>query len=143
MHDDLNARDSAKDVGGSRPSREVPRESGARPMADREVPIGVSRTTDLVHAWLDGELSESALVGQDAGRQIEFWKRLDRDLESRRHMQTPAYVTQRIMDALPQETPAVTPWWSKPIAMTPITVAAAATSLLALGAALGASIRVR
>jgi hypothetical protein len=142
MHDDLNARESAENVDGSRPSREVPRDP-ARPVADREVPIGVSRTSDLVHAWLDGELNESALIGHDAGRQVEFWKRLDRDLESRRHMQTPAYVAQRIMDALPETAPTTTSWWSRPIAMTPIAVAAAATSLLALGAAIGASIRVR
>jgi hypothetical protein len=46
------------------------------------------------------------------------------------------------MDALPAATPATaTPWWSRPIAMSPIAVAAAATSLLALGAAIGASIR--
>jgi hypothetical protein len=142
MHDDLNARESAENVDDSRPSRDVPRDP-ARPMADREVPIDVSRTSDLVHAWLDGEIGESALIGHDAGRQVEFWKRLDRDLETRRHMQTPDYVTQRIMDALPEAAPAATPWWSRPIAMTPIAVAAAATSLLALGAAIGASIRVR
>jgi hypothetical protein len=148
MHEDLNAptpesRENGTD--GQRPSRDASREP-VRRVSDREVPIGGTdggtRTSDLVHSWLDGEIDESAVAGAEGARQVEFWKRVDRDLESRRYMQTPAYVTQKIMDALPATTPATaTPWWSRPIAMSPIAVAAAATSLLALGAAIGASIR--
>jgi hypothetical protein len=144
MHDDLNAPtpDSRENNGeAKRPSSREP----VRRVSDREVPIGGTdgtRTPELVHAWLDGELPETAVAGPDAARQIEFWKRVDRDLEQRRYLQTPADLTQKIMDALPATAPATaTPWWSKPIAMSPIAVAAAATSLLALGAAIGASIR--
>jgi hypothetical protein len=146
MHDDMNApTPESRDQNGEaqRPSRDASREP-VRRVSDREVPIGGggARTSELVHAWLDGEVAESALSGADAARQIEFWKRVDRDLEQRRYMQTPADLTQRIMDALPATAPATaTPWWSRPIAMSPIAVAAAATSLLALGAAIGASIR--
>jgi hypothetical protein len=144
MHDDLNAPTPAPNGEPQRPSRDVSREP-VRRVSDREVPIGGNggtATSDLVHAWLDGEISESAVVGAESARSVEFWKRVDRDLETRRHMQTPAYVTQKIMDALPATAPATaTPWWSRPIAMSPIAVAAAATSLLALGAAIGASIR--
>jgi hypothetical protein len=147
MHDDLNAptpESRENNTDGHRPSRDASREP-VRRVSDREVPIGNTggtRTQELVHAWLDGEVAESDVVGADAARQVEFWKRVDQDLESRRYMQTPAYVTQKIMDALPATTPATAqPWWSRPIAMSPIAVAAAATSLLALGAAIGASIR--
>jgi hypothetical protein len=143
MHDDLNAPtpDSRENGEAKRPSSREP----VRRVSDREVPIGGTdgtRTPELVHAWLDGELPETAVAGPDAARQIEFWKRVDRDLEQRRYLQTPADLTQKIMDALPATAPATAmPWWSKPIAMSPIAVAAAATSLLALGAAIGASIR--
>ena len=143
MHDDLNAPtpESRENGESKRPSSS---REPVRRVSDREVPIGSgdAGTSDLVHAWLDGELPETAVAGPDAARQVEFWKRVDRDLEQRRYMQTPADLTQKIMDALPATTPATaTPWWSRPIAMSPIAVAAAATSLLALGAAIGASIR--
>jgi hypothetical protein len=144
MHDDLNAPtpESRENNGeAKRPSSREP----VRRVSDREVPIGGTEgthTSDLVHAWLDGELPETAVSGADATRQIEFWKRVDRDLEQRRYLETPADLTQKIMDALPATAPATaTPWWSRPIAMSPIAVAAAATSLLALGAAIGATIR--
>lgn len=144
MHDDLNAPtpESRENNGeAKRPSSREP----VRRVSDREVPIGGTEgthTSDLVHAWLDGELPETAVSGADATRQIEFWKRVDRDLEQRRYLVTPADLTQKIMDALPATAPATaTPWWSRPIAMSPIAVAAAATSLLALGAAIGATIR--
>jgi len=128
MHDDLNAPtpESRENNGEAKlPSSREP----VRRVSDREVPIGgtdSTRTSDLVHAWLDGEVPETAVSGADATRQIEFWKRVDRDLEQRRYLTTPATAT---------------PWWSRPIAMSPIAVAAAATSLLALGAAIGATIR--
>jgi hypothetical protein len=144
MHDDLNAPtpESRENNGeAKRPSSREP----VRRVSDREVPIGGTEgthTSDLVHAWLDGELPETAVAGPDAARQVEFWKRVDRDLEQRRYLVTPADLTQKIMDALPATAPATaTPWWSRPIAMSPIAVAAAATSLLALGAAIGATIR--
>jgi hypothetical protein len=144
MHDDLNApTPESRENNGETQRRSTSREP-VRRVSDREVPIGGgdAGTSDLVHAWLDGELPETAVAGPDAARQIEFWKRVDRDLEQRRYLQTPADLTQKIMDALPATTPATaTPWWSRPIAMSPIAVAAAATSLLALGAAIGASIR--
>ena len=143
-HDDLNApTPEPRENNGEANRRSTSREP-VRRVSDREVPIGGgdTRTTDLVHAWLDGDLEETAVAGPDAARQIEFWKRVDRDLEQRRYLSTPADLTQKIMDALPATTPATaTPWWSRPIAMSPIAVAAAATSLLALGAAIGASIR--
>lgn len=145
MHDDLNAPTPESRENNGEAKRPSTSREPVRRVSDREVPIGGTdgtRTSELVHAWLDGDIPETAVAGADATRQIEFWKRVDRDLEQRRYLQTPADLTQRIMDALPATTPATaTPWWSRPIAMSPIAVAAAATSLLALGAAIGASIR--
>jgi hypothetical protein len=145
MHDDLNAPTPEPRENGETKRPSSSREP-VRRVSDREVPIGNgdagTSSSELVHAWLDGEIPETAVAGSDAARQVEFWKRVDRDLEQRRYLQTPADLTQKIMDALPATTPATaTPWWSRPIAMSPIAVAAAATSLLALGAAIGASIR--
>src|SRR5580692_6971875 len=149
MHDDLSARDGAEDMnhphaqempesGQARPSRA--RESGK--LADREVPIELTRTPDLIHAWLDGELPESGVRGAEAGRIVEFWKRLDRDLEVRRHTHAPVDLTERIMEAIPATVPqAAAPWWSKPVELTPVTVAAAAAGLLTIGAAIGATIK--
>jgi hypothetical protein len=149
MHDDLNAHSEREqnprsrvpepgkggDVGSQRTG------DGSR-MADREVPIELTRTPDLVHAWLDGEMPESSLRGAEAVRHVEFWKRLDRDLEVQRQMHAPVDLTERIMAALPATAPRlVAPWWHRPIEMHPLAVAAAAAGLLALGAAMGSSLR--
>jgi hypothetical protein len=149
MHDDLTAHGEreesprsrvpeppkANEVGSNRTS------DGSR-MADREVPIELTRTPDLVHAWLDGEIPESSVHGAEAVRHLEFWKRVDRDLEVKRQMHAPVDLTDRIMEALPQSVPSlVSPWWHHPIEMNPLAVAAAAAGLLALGAAIGVSLR--
>jgi hypothetical protein len=148
MHDDLSARDGREDArsrapetpeaGQDRPARG--REAGK--LADREVPIELTRTPDQIHAWLDGELPESGVRGAEAGRIVEFWKRLDRDLEVRRHTHAPVDLAERIMEAIPATVPqAAAPWWSKPVELTPVTVAAAAAGLLTIGAAIGATIK--
>lgn len=151
MHDDLNAqngsaspeRSSSREMPG-RSQRDRQQDLPSSPLADREVPIGVARTSNLVHAWLDGDIAE-ADVSAESAQTVDFWKRLDRDLEARRLMTTPAHVQQKIMDALPQTTPsaAVTPWWSRTLSVSPIAVAAAAAGLLALGAVVGATVRPR
>jgi hypothetical protein len=111
-------------------------------MADREVPIELSRTPDLVHAWLDGEIPESAVRGAEAVQHVEFWKQLDRELEVRREARAPADLVARIMTALPATAPqAAESWWNRPVSMNPVAVAAAAAGLLALGAAIGANLK--
>jgi len=113
-------------------------------MADREVPIELTRTPDLVHAWLDGEIPESSVRGAEAVRHVAFWKHLDSDLEGRRQLHAPVDLTQRIMAALPETAPrAVSPWWHRPVEMNPVAVAAAAAGLLALGTAIGATLKGR
>jgi hypothetical protein len=151
MHDDLNAQNGPESTDRSN-ARQTPgrvqrgrQELPSSPLSDREVPIGVARTSDLVNAWLDGDIPESQVMGTESARTVDFWKRLDRDLEVRRLMTTPSHVQQKIMDALPETAPsaAVSPWWERTLSVSPIAVAAAAAGLLALGAVVGASVRGR
>ena len=139
MHDDLSARDGREDADRTR-APETPEAGQARPARAREL----TRTPDQVHAWLDGELPESAVRGAEATRHVEFWKRMDRDLEVRRQAHAPADLTERIMAVLPMTAPRTSaPWWNRSVAMNPIAVAATAAGLLALGTAIGATIKGR
>lgn len=138
MFDNLNApngREPARRDGGAR--------QPAEPLTDREVPLSISRTPATVQAWLDGEAAESTLQGADA-RHVEFWARVNAETARRREVRTPVEVQQRIMAALPMAAPAApTPWYRKEITMNPAVAAAAAASLLAVGAAVGAALRQR
>jgi hypothetical protein len=114
---------------GRKRERQVP-----RPMADREVPIGPPSTTipPAVHAWLDGETPERNARDGEWSRDVEFWKRLDDDLASRRRMRTPAGLQARIMEAIPQHPPVViTPWWRREFVLTPSGALFAAAALMA------------
>ena len=137
MFDNLNAhngRDRARRNDAALP---------AEPLTDREVPIGVSRTPASVQAWLDGDAAESAVESSDT-RHVEFWARVNAETSRRRQVRTPVEVQQRIMAALPMAAPAAaTPWYLKEITMNPAVAAAAAASLLAVGAAVGAALRPR
>ena len=151
MPDDLTAHDGRHEGERSRvpePSKggisRSKRTADGAPMADREVPIELTRTPDLIHAWLDGEIPESSVRGADAGRHIAFWKNLGGDLETRRQTRAPVDLTARIMAALPTSAPeAAVPWWHRSIEMNPLAAAAAAAGLLALGTALGATLKGR
>lgn len=138
MFDNLNAPN------GREPAE---RASGARqpvePLTDREVPLSISRTPASVQAWLDGEASESSLQPGEA-RHVEFWARVNAETARRREVRTPVEVQQRIMAALPLATPqAVSPWYRRNVTMSPAVALAAATGLVAIGAAVGAALRSR
>jgi hypothetical protein len=114
-----------------------------RPLADREVPLGPPSTTlaAAVHAWLDGETPERDARRGDSARDVDFWNRLNEDLESRRHMRTPAGVQARIMDAIPQHAPQlITPWWRREFVVTPSAALIAAATLVVVAAATTAAI---
>jgi len=94
-----------------------------------------------VHAWLDGEASEADARAADA-RQVALWSRIETETSARRRMTTPSYVSQRIMDALPDARPSVAAVASTSaataavdgrIALTPMTALLAAASLIAVG----------
>jgi hypothetical protein len=113
----------------------------ARPITDREVPLTGQQTPSAIHAWLDGELSESAVRQSDASRDVDFWLRLDREVQVRRQMTTPVHLHERIMEALPTAAPAVTePWYSRSFSLTPAVAIAAAAGAIAIGVAVGATV---
>ena len=110
-----------------------------RPLADREVPLGPTRTStiaDAVHAWLDGEATESQARRGDSNRDVDFWKRLDEDLAARRRLRTPAHLQAQIMNALPMHAPSlITPWWRREFVVTPSSAIIVATTLVVAAAA--------
>jgi hypothetical protein len=116
--------------------RERPTEA-ERPLTDREVPLGPPSAViaESVHAWLDGESTESHARRSDA-RDVEFWKRLEEDLAARRRLRTPVHLQAQIMNALPMHAPQlITPWWRREFVVTPSTAVAAATTLVVVAAA--------
>ena len=143
MLDNLNARDGSGDAGRERPRRASEQ---SQPLSDREVPINTSgtATSEMINSWLDGDAPEPVAVNAESARQIDFWRRIEQESERRRHMVTPAHVKAQIMAALPADLPQVAmPWWKKSIQVSPVVALAAAAGLVALGAAIGTSVRIR
>jgi hypothetical protein len=132
MFDDLHS-----DGLGDGRKRERPGHS-ERPLSDREVPLGPPSTSiaDAVHAWLDGEATESQARRVESARQVDFWKRLDEDLAARRRLRTPAHLQAQIMNALPMHAPTlITPWWRREFVVTPSSAIIVATTLVVMAAA--------
>jgi hypothetical protein len=143
MLDNLNARDDGGDAGRERPSRASEQ---SQPLSDREVPISSSgtATSEMINSWLDGDAPEPVAVNAESARQIDLWRRIEQESERRRHLVTPAHVKAQIMAALPADLPQVAlPWWKKSIQVSPVVALAAAAGLVALGAAIGTSVRIR
>jgi hypothetical protein len=137
MYDDLQS-----DGLGDGRKRERPA-NPERPPADREVPLGPPTSTipEAVHAWLDGDVPESSVRRGEWSRDVDFWKRMNEDLERRRRMRTPAHVQARIMEAIPQHVPSlITPWWRREFVITPSSALVAAATLLALAVAATAAV---
>ena len=104
----------------------------ARPPADREVPIE-GHTAAAINAWLDGDVPESAVRRADTARDVDFWLRIEKEVEVRRDMKTPAHVFQQIMESLPEATPRTTAWYERPLTVSPmvaITAAAVAVGIV-------------
>jgi hypothetical protein len=138
MFDDIRSDDGQLD--GRKRER---RSEVERPLADREVPLPQPDTARVlspaIHAWLDGELPEAAVRRGETQRDVEFWKRVTAATESRRHLRTPTYVQQRIMDALPHNPPQlITPWWRREFVLTPAAAVGIGGALIALTAAITA-----
>ena len=109
-----------------------------QPLTDREVPLGQSRTSAAIHAWLDGEMPESAIRTAESAREMDFWRKVTEETAQRRAVRAPADLEAQIMAALPTDAavePTKAGWLSKDVTMTPATAAVAAASLLAAGAA--------
>jgi hypothetical protein len=109
-----------------------------RPLADREVPLGPPRSSiaESVHAWLDGEVTESQARRGESGRDVDFWKRLDEELAVRRRLRTPAHLQAQIMNALPMHAPTlITPWWKRELVVTPTSAIVVGTTLVVMASA--------
>ena len=145
MVDDLRSDDGLGGFDGHH-HRPVRRSEKERPLADREVPLGQQEQdarvlSPAVHAWLDGELPEAVVRKGETGRDVEFWKQINVEVDRRRRMQTPAYLEAQIMDALPQTAPAViTKWWQREYVVTPRKAIGTATVLVVAAAAVTAAL---
>jgi len=148
MIDDLRSDDGLSGFDGHFHDRAQRRSEQERPLADKEVPLGHQETdarvlAPAVHAWLDGELPEASVRKGETGRDVEFWKQINVEVERRRRMRTPAYVESRIMEALPQTAPVViTPWYRREFVVTPKFALATAAAIVVAAAAVTASIMV-
>ena len=107
----------------SAPPPERRQAPAARPLADREVPIE-GHTAASINAWLDGDVPESAV-------------RIEKEVEVRRDMKTPAHVYQQIMEALPAATPRTTPWYERSVTLSPVVAITAAAAAVAVGVVIG------
>lgn len=108
----------------------------ARPPADREVPIE-GHTAAAINAWLDGDVPESAVRRADTARDVDFWLRIEKEVEVRRDMKTPAHVFQQIMESLPEATPRTTAWYERPLTVSPMVAITAAAAAVAVGIVIG------
>jgi hypothetical protein len=98
----------------------------------------------MINSWLDGEAPEPVALNTESARQVDLWRRIEEESERRRHLVTPAHVKAQIMAALPADVPQMAlPWWKKSIQVSPVVALAAAAGLVALGAAIGNSMRLR
>lgn len=132
MYDDLHSEPGLARESKPRPTPDEP----ARPLLDREVPLGQQAERPLaapVHAWLDGELPEAAVRKTDASKDVEFWRGLDAEMARVRRLRTPQHVEAQIMAALPTHAPAasITPWFRREFVITPTTALLVGAALVA------------
>ncbi|CAN5198434.1 hypothetical protein BH09GEM1_BH09GEM1_35070 [soil metagenome] len=128
LHPDAHG-DSRKPARFSKPDRAL---------SDREVPLGPPSTTisTAVHAWLDGSTPERDARRGERSKDVEFWKRMENDLDGRRRMRTPAYLNAQIMDSIPRHAPQViTPWWRREFVVTPSSAIVTMATLMAAASA--------
>ena len=115
------------------------------PLSDREVPLAPVATSDVIHRWLDGEIPEPQGMRGDAARSVEFWRRIGEETERRRHMVTPAHLSENIMAAIAHATPQqaiALPWWKKSLNVSAATAVAVAAGLFLLGMLFMSALRV-
>lgn len=145
MVDDLRSDDGLGGFEGHH-HRVSRRSEQERPLADREVPLGQQESdarvlSPLVHAWLDGELPEAVVRKGDTARDVEFWKNINVEVETRRRMRTPVFVETKIMNALPQTAPvAISPWWRREFVIRPTYALAVAAALIVAASAVTATL---
>jgi hypothetical protein len=96
--DNLDPRDAGREE-ASTPRKTTEHEP---PMTDREVPLASAHTPEAIHAWLDGEnVNESQL--RAAGKEYEFWRRVEQETGKRRRIKTPTSLPGEIMRAIKKD----------------------------------------
>ena len=130
----LNHHDARGGEDSVRRDRAHNASADAPALTDREVPLGSGPGNAALHAWLDGEGSMAAAAQADR-RQVEFWSRLNAEVEVRRQVAAPADLTESIMAALPDTASAVAiaPWWKKDVQLSTVTIVALAVGAFTLG----------
>ena len=136
MLDNLDPTERRSEVSTPK-ARETP---VARPLSDREVPLAGDPRTATIHAWLDGEVPETEARTRATARDVDFWLRIEKEVEVRREMKTPAHVYRQIMEALPEDAPAALPWYKRTVTVTPMVAMAATAGAVAVGMAIGAAL---
>jgi hypothetical protein len=93
----LNTRDG-DDAGPERPRSQ----DRVQPLSDREVPIEGTRMSEVMQAFLDGDLPEDAVLDAGAAtlRQVELWRRVRMDAAKLRHESAPEQLLERVMRAI-------------------------------------------
>ena len=94
MHDNLDPNVS----GQAEPATGARREES---VSDREVPLDAAATPAIIHAWLDGEPVDQAVLHAAGG--YELWNRVQTETSRRRRMQTPTPISGAIMEAIRKE----------------------------------------
>lgn len=113
-----------------------------RPLIDREVPLSGAMEQPMgdmpavVQQWLDGKVAERIARRSDDAS-VELWNRIAQETRRRNRMETPAYMSGRIMAVLPKKSPSKTEALFRPFGVRPVTVIASAAGLLAAGIAVG------
>lgn len=132
MLDDLNERDGHGEAARNRSDKPA---DVRGPMADREVPLAPTATSDVIHRWLDGELPEPAGLRGEGARGVELWRQIGEETERRRRMVTPPHVAARIMASLPdvRAVAVPTPWWKQEVRLSPGAAVAMVAGAFALG----------
>lgn len=79
-------------------------EESSRPPVEREVPLRPPPAAIAagVHAWLDGETSESSARRGPGAQDVELWTRLRHELAGRRRTRAPAGFVARVAAAIAQ-----------------------------------------
>ena len=97
MMDNLDPREEA-----ATPARKTEGKTEQEPTMDREVPLQSAHTPEAIHAWLDGEnVNETQLKA--AGKEYEFWQRVEAETGKRRRMRTPSPLAGEIMKAIKKD----------------------------------------
>lgn len=103
--DETNVTGGESDVGKPGSTRKP--ENRESRLMDREVPVPAASGHAALHDWLDGDMEQARVRDVEGGRQIDLWNRINAESQMLRSRTTPVHVQKAIMNALPDEVPAL------------------------------------